>query len=201
MGLPQVDVTTCVVFATAILGAWVRLKLPIGWPHHEASLRRQNRRAYWSFGALISLEIVAANFHDPWSRWLIGLTSGVIFYFFALATQHGGQGFWSKRRNQAISIAPLLLIFSGGAFLIEELSFLPLFTAFAVSQICHKRYIQMVYSSIQDLETLQAKILKQEATHANLRHFSQWHEKGSPSAASASFSRSHARLDTKSSAP
>lgn len=173
MGLPRVDVITCVLIATAILGAWVRLKLPMGWPHHEASLRRQNMRAYWAFGLLICLELLAQNFFDLWSRLMMGFACALIYYFFAMVSYQATQGFWSKRRNKILSLAPLLLIGSTLSLILKELSFLPLFTAFAISQICHKKYVQIVYSSIQDLETLQAKILKLEATHANMRYFNQ----------------------------
>ncbi len=173
MGLPRIDVTTCVVLATSILGTWVRLKLPMGWPHHETSLRRQNMRAYWAFGVLIALEIASALIRAPWMRWALGPACVLVFYSFAITTSQSGQRFWSKRRNQCLGLFPILIVAFALALLVSELSFVPLFTAFAVSQICHKKYVSIVYSSIQDLETLQAKILKQEAVQANLRHFKQ----------------------------
>ena len=171
MEFPQIDAATCVILVTVILWAWTRLKLPLGCNYQEGCLRRQNQNAYWAFGSLIVLEILAGHFSFAWIPWIVGPSTGVIFYVFAVSSFQTGVGFWSKRRNRVLSLTPIVFCSMIATLMIKESVYVPMFGAFALGQIFHKKYVQMVYSSIQDLETLQAKVLKQEAFHANVRHF------------------------------
>jgi hypothetical protein len=97
--------------------------------------------------------------------------SGLVFYSFAVASYQSEIGFWSKRRNQLLGLTIALTLGTAAAFVLAETSFVPVFAALAVSHLCHRKYVQTVFASIKDIETLQAKLLKQEAAYANLRHF------------------------------
>jgi hypothetical protein len=171
MALPQIDAATCAVIVTLSLWMWTRLKLPEGCHFQEASLRRQNIYAYWSFGTLIGLELLADALPTHLLSWIIGPLSGLVFYSFAVASYQSETGFWSKRRNQMLGLTVTLLLSGSAGFLLTESSFVPMFTALAISHFCHKKYVQTVFASMKDIETLQAKLLKQEAAYTNLRHF------------------------------
>ncbi len=171
MALPQIDAATCAVIVTLSLWMWTRLKLPEGCHYQEASLRRQNVYAYWSFGTLVGLELLADALPFPVLRWLVGPLSGLVFYSFAVASYQTETGFWSKRRNQLLGLSLTLILSVGAGFFLAESSFVPMFSALAICHLCHKKYVQTVFASIRDIETLQAKLLKQEAAYANLRHF------------------------------
>ncbi|WP_141732288.1 hypothetical protein [Oligoflexus tunisiensis] len=171
MALPQIDAATCAVLVTLSLWMWTRLKLPDGCHHQEAILRRQNIYAYWAFGLLVGLEVLAEALPSRAWQLAVGPLSGLIFYFFAVASYQSETGFWSKRRNQALGLTMALAFSVGTGFMLAETAFVPVFAALAISHLCHKKYVQTVFASIKDIETLQAKLLKQEAAYANLRHF------------------------------
>lgn len=171
MALPQIDAATCAIIVTLSLWVWTRLKLPEGCHQQEAILRRQNVYAYWAFGMLVGLEILADIVPLSYLNLTIGPLSGLVFYFFAVASYQSEIGFWSKRRNQALGLTIALGLSIGAGFILAETAFVPMFAALAISHLCHKKYIQTVFASIKDIETLQAKLLKQEAAYANLRHF------------------------------
>jgi hypothetical protein len=171
MALPQIDAATCAVFVTLSLWMWTRLKLPDGCHHQEAILRRQNVYASWAFGLLVGLEILAAALPSRAWQLAVGPLSGLLFYFFAVASYQSETGFWSKRRNQALGLTLALILSVGTGFMLAETAFVPVFAALAISHLCHRKYVQTVFASIKDMETLQAKLLKQEAAYANLRHF------------------------------
>jgi hypothetical protein len=171
MALPQIDAATCAVIVTLSLWMWTRLKLPDGCHHQEAILRRQNIYAYWAFGVLVGLEILADALPTRFWRLAVGPLSGLVFYSFAVASYQSEIGFWSKRRNQLLGLTIALTLGTAAAFVLAETSFVPVFAALAVSHLCHRKYVQTVFASIKDIETLQAKLLKQEAAYANLRHF------------------------------
>lgn len=171
MELPQIDAAACAVLVTLRLWVWTRLKLPEGCHYQEAALKRQNTCAYVAFSAFIVLEVLTEVFTGAWLRWMAGPASGVVFYVFAVTSYQNDIGFWSKKRNQMLGLA-LVFAGSGAASLFfTELSFIPMFGSLAVSHLCHKKYVQTVFSSMKDLETLQAKLLKEEAHQANMRHF------------------------------
>lgn len=171
MALPQIDAATCAVIVTLSLWMWTRLKLPDGCHHQEAILRRQNIYAYWAFGMLVGLEILAEALPSRLWRLAVGPASGFIFYFFAVASYKTETGFWSKRRNQLLGLSISMVLSLTTSFVLAETAFVPVFAALAISHLCHKKYVQTVFASIKDIETLQAKLLKQEAAYANLRHF------------------------------
>jgi hypothetical protein len=171
MALPQIDAATCAVIVTLSLWMWTRLKLPEGCHHQEAILRRQNIYAYWAFGMLVGLEILADALPSKVWSLSVGPASGLVFYFFAVASYQTETGFWSKRRNQLLGLTIALIMSIGASFILAETAFVPVFAALAISHLCHKKYVQTVFASIKDIETLQAKLLKQEAAYANLRHF------------------------------
>jgi hypothetical protein len=171
MALPQIDAATCAVIVTLSLWMWTRLKLPEGCHHQEAILRRQNVYAYWAFGMLVGLELLAEALPSNLWRLGVGPASGFVFYFFAVASYQSETGFWSKRRNQILGLSIALMLSFGSGFILADTAFVPVFAALAISHLCHKKYVQTVFASIKDIETLQAKLLKQEAAYANLRHF------------------------------
>ncbi len=171
MALPQIDAATCAVIVTLSLWMWTRLKLPEGCHHQEAILRRQNVYAYWAFGMLVGLEILADSLPSRLWRLGVGPLSGLVFYFFAVASYQSETGFWSKRRNQLLGLTITMTMSLGTGIILAETAFVPVFAALAISHLCHKKYVQTVFASIKDIETLQAKLLKQEAAYANLRHF------------------------------
>lgn len=171
MALPQIDAANCAVIVTLALWMWTRLKLPAGCTQQEASLRRQNIYAYWSFGTLVGLELLANSLPHNTLGLALGPMSGLVFYGFAVASYQCEFGFWSKRRNQLVGLTFSLLLSFGVSFFLVETAFVPMFAALAISHLCHKKYAQTVFASMQDIETLQAKLLKQEAAYVNLRHF------------------------------
>jgi hypothetical protein len=171
MALPQIDAATCAVIVTVSLWMWTRLKLPEGCHHQEAILRRQNLYAYWAFGMLVGLEVIANTLSSKVWDLSIGPASGLVFYFFAVASYQTETGFWSKRRNRLLGLTIAMAMSLAASFILAEAAFVPVFAALAISHLCHKKYVQTVFASIKDIETLQAKLLKQEAAYANLRHF------------------------------
>jgi len=171
MALPQIDAATCAVIVTLSLWMWTRLKLPDGCRHQEAILRRQNIYAHWAFAMLIGLEILAEALRSRLWGLGIGPISGFVFYFFAVASYRTETGFWSKRRNQILGLSMTVVASLATSFVLAETAFAPVFAALAISHLCHKKYVQTVFASMKDIETLQAKLLKQEAAYANLRHF------------------------------
>ena len=171
MAFPQIDAATSAILITLALWIWTRLKLPTGFRFQEATLRRQNIYIHWTFGVFLVLELIA--FHWPTKNlaWIIGPVSGLVFYLFAVNAYKGDAGFWSKRRNQLLGLTITVLVSFTTGLVFKEASFIPLFAALAVGRLCNKRTMQTLLASIKDIETLQAKLLKQEAAYANLRHF------------------------------
>ncbi|MCX6130276.1 MAG: hypothetical protein NTX25_14585 [Proteobacteria bacterium] len=169
MAFPQINAAMCAVIVTVAL--WTRLKLPQGCHFQEASLRRQNVCAYWAFAILIGIELVAELLPVAWLHWLVGPLSGLIFYGFAVTAYRHEVGFWSKRRNQLLGMTVTALLSISISTFLEYASLNPLLSALAISHLCHKRYMQTMFESMKDIETLQAKLLRQEAAYSNLRHF------------------------------
>src|SRR6478735_2528817 len=100
MALPQIDAATCAVIVTVSLWMWTRLKLPTGCYAQETALRRQNMYAYWSFGTLIGLELLADSLPFEHLQLAVGPLSALVFHCFGVASYQTENGFWSKRRNQ-----------------------------------------------------------------------------------------------------
>src|SRR5688572_28403884 len=96
MALPQIDAATCAVIVTLSLWMWTRLKLPEGCHTQEACLRRQNIYAYWSFGMLVGLELLADSLPIHSLSVIVAPLSGLVFHFFAVASYQSEIGFWSK---------------------------------------------------------------------------------------------------------
>lgn len=171
MAAPQIDAGNCTLVVTLCLWLWTRIKLPDGCNYQESSLRHQNTIAAWAFGALLLLQFVGFLPENPALQLSIAAASGIIFFLFSCVAYHGDGGFWSKRRNQGLGLIVVLFISLSSALLISMPNFIPVLSALAISHLCRKRYIQIVVSSVKDLEAIHAKLLKQEANFHNTRNF------------------------------
>ena len=171
MALPQIDAATCGIIVTLCLWMWTRLKLPEHCFYQEASLRRQNANVNWSFASLIGLEVLGRALQFNGLAYVIALLSGLVFYAFAIACYQREAGYWSKRRNQILGLVITLAVSFGVGLTITDASLSPLISALVLSHLCHKRYTQTIVSIVRDIETLHAKLLKQEASYTNSRHF------------------------------
>lgn len=171
MAFPQINAATCAVIVTLSLWVWVKLKFPDGCRVPESGLKKQSFAASWAFACLLALEITANMLPTALQYWVIGPSSGLIVYAFGVSAYSSEVGFWSKRRNQLIALGLLLGSFSLLTVLIQEYAFVPLFASLLISHLCQKRNLHSISSSLKDIETLQAKLLKQEAAYSNLRHF------------------------------
>ncbi len=171
MAIPQIDAGNCTIVVTLCLWLWTRLKLPDGCHYQESSLRRQNAIASWAFVALITIQVLGFFASNPWIETFIAGSSALILFGFAVTAYRNDGGFWSKRRNQGAGLAVILALAFFAETLIALPNFIPVLSALAISHLCRKRYIQIVVSSVKDLEAIHAKLLKQEASFQNTRNF------------------------------
>ena len=171
MAVPQIDAGNCTVVVTLCLWLWTRLKLPDGCNYQESSLRRQNTIASWSFAALIAIQLLGFLPKGQWLETFIAGASGFIFFGFAAMAYGADGGFWSKRRNQGLGLIVVMSASFVAELLIAMPNFIPVLSALAISHLCRKRYIQIVVSSVKDLEAIHAKLLKQDASFQNTRNF------------------------------
>ena len=171
MAVPQIDAGNCTIVVTLCLWLWTRLKLPDGCHYQESSLRRQNMMASWAFGALIAIQILGFLPDTNGLETFIACSSALILFSFAAIAYGNDGGFWSKRRNQGVGLVAILAVSFVAEILISMPNFIPVLSALAISHLCRKRYIQIVVSSVKDLEAIHAKLLKQEASFQNTRNF------------------------------
>lgn len=171
MAAPQIDAGNCTLVVTLCLWLWTRIKLPDGCNYQETSLRRQNTIAAWAFGALLVLQLIGFLPGNQATELAIATASGIVLFIFACIAYHSDGGFWSKRRNQGIGLVVILAVSSTASLFIAMPNFTPVLSALAISHLCRKRYIQIVVSSVKDLEAIHAKLLKQEASFHNTRNF------------------------------
>ncbi|MBC7661098.1 MAG: hypothetical protein H7249_15475 [Chitinophagaceae bacterium] len=147
------------------------MRLPDGCHYQESSLRRQNVIASWAFAALIGMQILGFLPDTRGLETFIATSSALILFAFATLAYGSDGGFWSKRRNKGVG----LIVILAGSFVAEMLiampNFIPVLSALAISHLCRKRYLQIVVSSVKDLEAIHAKLLKQEANFQNTRNF------------------------------
>ena len=171
MAAPQIDAANCTLVVTLCLWLWTRIKLPDGCNYQESSLRHQNSVAAWAFGALIGLQVLGFMSGGQILELAIAGCSGLVLFTFACFAYQSDGGFWSKRRNQGVGFFVILMASFLSSLFISVTSFIPVLAALAISHLCRKRYIQIVVSSVKDLEAIHAKLLKQEASFHNTRNF------------------------------
>lgn len=171
MAAPQIDAGNCTLVVTLCLWLWTRVKLPDGCNYQESSLRHQNAIATWAFGALCVLQLLGFTTGGRIFELSVAAGSGLVFFVFACFAYSSDGGFWSKRRNQGLGFLVILIASFVSALFISLTSFIPVLAALAISHLCRKRYIQIVVSSVKDLEAIHAKLLKQEANFHNTRNF------------------------------
>jgi hypothetical protein len=171
MAVPQIDAGNCTIVVTLCLWLWTRLKLPDGCHYQESGVTRQNIIASWAFATLIGLQILGFLPHSSWLETVIAGSSGMVLFLFALLAYGSEGGFWSKRRNQGVGLIVILFASFAAELVIAMPNFIPVLSALAISHLCRKRYIQIVVSSVKDLEAIHAKLLKQDATFQNTRNF------------------------------
>lgn len=171
MTAPQIDAGNCTLVVTLCLWLWTRIKLPDGCNYQESSLRHQNSIAAWAFGALLTLQLFGFLPENRTLQLTIASATGLVFFLFACLAYHNDGGFWSKRRNQGLGLAVVLAVSLTAGLFISVTNFIPVLAALAISHLCRKRYIQIVVSSVKDLEAIHAKLLKQDAGYHNARNF------------------------------
>lgn len=171
MAVLQIDTANCTILLTLCLWAWTRLRMPENCHSHENVLRQQNSHVFWAFSALILIEVLTRFITQPSLLLLSNLTSGLVFFLFALAAPRKHHGFWSKKRNLAIAFVITLLISVLAGALIQVPNFVAVLSAIAIGHLCRNEFVRIVVASVQELEALQAKLLKQEAAFDNVRNF------------------------------
>lgn len=170
MAIPQIGTPLGSLFVTAFLWFWTLKRARAHLSQQEVILRNQNRFASWSFFGCMILQMLPMLGKEPLFRVSLGAGCAVVFLSFILLSEHNGEGFWSKKRNQFIAGCLALMMFGSLPFLFEELYLIPLLTAMMIANICQRRFVRLFSSSLRDLEALQAKLLRQEAIVHNQRH-------------------------------
>ncbi len=172
MDLPHLKAAICAIPITLSLWSWTRTRAGSRPMAIESrGFYRQSRLAQFAFSGFFVLELVALLEPSSAVRWTIASASAAIFVVFSILSETREGRFWSKERNRLIGVSLTALATVALAFIIEEIAFLPLFAALAISSTCHSRMERELESQGKDIETLHAKLLKQEAQQANERHF------------------------------
>ena len=168
MQFPEIGTPLSLLAVPLFLWFWTLKHAKAKLFHQEIILTRQNRRASWSYAFCLLSQITAIMHpHDELVRVSTILACYLVMLFFLLATHRHGSGFWTKRRNQVIGGSVLLAMFSIASNLIADLYVIPIMTSFAIATICQQRFVAMFTASLRDVEALQVKLLRQEATFHN----------------------------------
>ena len=163
MNFPATGTHIISMFILVCLWHWTVRRGNLKPSQQREEIRQQNRIASISFFSMLMLQLISLISHDPWMRHGISMSCAAILLIFAVCNSRQPESFWRKKRNQAFASVSAVALATIVPVIVTEGVFIPLLFSLVIIHICHSNNNRLLAESLQDLEAVQAKLLKMDA--------------------------------------